>query len=264
MSSGVSPNFGFLADYDPRLVVTAARAERALSFGDAVGALVHVRTFGEFLAKGAVTELGGRLEERQDQMERLRLIKHSVSDERVMGMFHALRKTGNDATHEAQGNQHHALQHLKIARELAVWFYRTVRHSPRFNPGPFVPPQDIEAETEEIRQQLQQLEQEVEAREEERDEAQAAIEQERLKRLGAEEAAQKAKEESDIYAALAAEQEAQRLQDAEKLRAAEARIAVLMAQAEAAEAERQTVALTFTPAQHSQVVQAANKAAAQV
>src|SRR5690606_12178355 len=146
---------------------TAARAERALSFGDSVGALIHIRTFGEFLAKGAVTEFGGRLEERQDQVDRLRIIHRSIADERVMAMFHSIRKTGNDATHDARGTQNHALQQLKIARELAVWFYRTVRHSPNFNPGPFVPPQDIEAETDEIRQQLHDLEHEVEAREEE-------------------------------------------------------------------------------------------------
>ena len=176
MSHTPSHNFSFLVDYDSRLVMTAARAERALSFGDSVGALVHIRTFGEFLAKGAVTEFGGRLEERQDQVERLRIIHRYIADERVMSMFHSIRKTGNDATHDARGTQNHALQHLKIARELAVWFYRAVRHSPRFNPGPFVPPKDIKAETDEIRQQLQDLEQEVEAREEERDEAQAAIE----------------------------------------------------------------------------------------
>jgi len=259
-----SPNFGFLADYDSRLVVTAARAERALSFGDSVGALVHIRTFGEFLAKGAVTEFGGHLEGRQDQVERLRIIHRYVADERVMGMFHALRKTGNLATHDALGNQSHALQHLKIARELSVWFYRTIRHSPGFNPGPFVPPQDIEAETDEIRQQLKELEAEVEAREEERDEAQDAIERERRKRLGAEEAAQHAKEEVEIYAALAAEQEALRLQDAAKLKDAQARIAALEAKAQAGEVERQAVVQTFTPSQHSEVVKAATKAAAQI
>ena len=145
-----------------------------------------------------------------------------------------------------------------------MWFYRTVRHSPRFHPGPFVPPQDIHAETDDIKQQLQALEEEVEAREEERDEAQSAIEQERLRRLGAEEAAQKAQEEAELYAALAAEQEAQRLEDVERLRAAQERIAALEAKAQAAELERQAVAQTFSAAQQSKVVQAATKAAAQI
>src|SRR6478735_826702 len=147
MSQG-SDNFHFLAEYDARLVVTAERAERALSFGDPVGSLVHVRTFAEFLAKGAVTEFGGYLEERQDQVARLQQLKRFGVDDRVLQLFHTVRRTGNDAVHDSRGSQSHALQLLKLARELAVWFYRTVRRSPGFNPGPFVPPKDIASETE--------------------------------------------------------------------------------------------------------------------
>jgi len=260
MSQG-SDNFHFLAEYDARLVVTAERAERALSFGDPVGSLVHVRTFAEFLAKGAVTEFGGYLEERQDQAARLQQLKRFGVDDRVLQLFHTVRRTGNDAVHDSRGSQSHALQLLKLARELAVWFYRTVRRSPGFNPGPFIPPKDISFETEELRQQLKDLEAEAEAREVERDEAQGAVEAERQARLGAEEAARKVAEEREIYAALAAEQEAERLADAQKLKAAHARLAELEARAEQAEKERQAVAQTVSAAAQVETAQAAEQAA---
>jgi type I restriction enzyme, R subunit len=259
-----SPNFSFLAEYDPRLVVTASRAERALSFGDPVGALTHLRTFAELLARGALTELGAYVEPRQEQAERLRVLKSRSVDEQVLAMFHSVRKTGNDAVHDGVGTQGHAVQHLKIARELAVWFYRTVRRAPGFKPGPFVPPANLEGETEELRRQVQDLQTEAEAREEERDEAQAAVERERLARLGAEEAAKKAAEEREIYEALAAEQEAERLKDSGALKAAQARLAEVESRAEQEESERQATARTFSPAQQTEHVQAANRAAANI
>jgi type I restriction enzyme, R subunit len=264
MVPGSSPNFSFLAEYDSRLVVAATRAERALSFGDPVASLVHLRAFAEFLAKGAITEFGGYLEGKQDQVDRLRTLKSKGVDDQVLAMFHSVRKTGNDAVHDGVGTQGHAIQHLKIARELAVWFYRTVRRAPGFKPGPFVPPQDLEAETEELRQQVQDLQTEAEAREEERDEAQAAVDKERLARLGAEEAARKAAEEREIYEALAAEQEAERLKDASALKAAHARLAEVQERAEQEERERQATAQTFSPAQQTEKVQAANHAAANI
>lgn len=115
-----SPNFSFLTEYDPRLVVTAARAERALSYGDPVAALVHLRSFTEFLAKGALTELGGRLEPQQDQTSRLRELRSRNVDEQVLAMFHSIRRTGNEAAHDGIGTQGHALQRLKIAAEVAA------------------------------------------------------------------------------------------------------------------------------------------------
>ncbi len=259
-----SPNFGFLADYDSRLVVSATHAERALSFGDAVGALAHLRTFGEFLTKGALTELGGRLEERQDQAERLRQLRYRNVDPRVLDLLHALRRVGNDAAHEGVGSLVQALQHLKIARELAVWFYRTVRHSPGFKPGPFVPPPSIEAQTEELRRQVQELEAEASAREEERDEAQAAVEAERVRRLGAEEAQKQAEADREIYSALAAEQEALRQRDAAALKAAEGRLSELALRAEQEAHEREVAATTVTAAERADTLAAAAKAASAI
>lgn len=259
-----STNFSFLAEYDARLVMMASRAERALSFGDPVGALVHLRAFAEHLAKSALLELGSSRDAGPNQVDRLRALRSRGVHEQVLALFHGIRVTGNEAAHDGQGTMGHALQHLKIARELGVWFYRTVRRVPGFKPGPFVPPPDITTENEELRRQLQDLEAEAEAREEERDEAQEAVEQERLARLGAEEAAKKAAEEREIFEALAEEQEAQRRKDAAALRAAQARLAELEARAAQMEKEREAVALTFSPSAQGETVEAANQAATKI
>jgi type I restriction enzyme R subunit len=260
MSEG-SANFRFLAEYDARLVIAATRAERALAFGDPEACLVHVRKFSEFLTKGAVTEFGGSLGHEESQADRLRELKRLGIDDRVLQMLHAIRKSGNDAAHELAASEGHALQHLKFAHQLGIWFYRTVRHSPGFTPGPYVPPASLLGELEDLRRDNKDLDAEALAREEERDRAQSALEAEREARLGAEEALRKLAEEREIYAALAEEQQAERLKDGAMLLAAQARLAEVEAQAVQAERERQAVAQTVSAAAQAASVKAAGQAA---
>lgn len=52
-----SSNFAYLSYHDPRLVEVATRAERALGI-DPVGALQHLRLFGELLARHVAARFG--------------------------------------------------------------------------------------------------------------------------------------------------------------------------------------------------------------
>lgn len=259
-----SPNFAFLAKYDARLVAAPTSAERSMSIEDAVGALVHLRRFGEHLAQHAAAELGVYAAGDSDQMERLRSLKRRGVDEQTLEIFHTIRRVGNAAVHEGQGSLSTAFHHLKLCRNLAVWFHRTVNRSPGFKPGPFVPPARLVGDTDELRKEIQDLTAEAEAREEERDEAQSAAQAELEKRLGAEAAAKQAREEAEFFEAYVAEQEALQASNQAELEAARAKLTALEDEAQQAVVQRQAEAEKSAPAEIEKVIQRSNKAAAKI
>lgn len=256
-----SPNFFFLASHDVRLVEAGLSAERALGMGDVVGSLVHLRRLGELLARNATAALGLSDGRDVDQAQRIQLLARRGVDGEVIELFHLLRKRGNAAAHDGAGTQNEAFQCLKVGRQLALWFHRTVSRSPTFNPGPFVPPESLVADTEELRKEIAALVEEAEAREAERDEAQQVAEDEARRRLGAEEAARRAREEREFFEAYAAEQEAERVRNEAALAEAQRRIAELEAAQEAALRATQVAAQASPPAATEDVLRSAHKAA---
>src|SRR5690606_2417334 len=117
---------------------------------------------------------------------------------------------GNHAIHDGVGDESSALDHLKLAWQLAIWFQRTFGNSRKFDPGPFVPPRDVRAESERVRRELAAMQEAAEAARAQREAAlkEAAEHAERLQ--DAEAAARKAAEERELYEALAEEAEAKR------------------------------------------------------
>lgn len=266
MAYQASRNFSFLAEYDARLVAASTSAERALSIEDAVGALVHLRRFGEHLAEIVTAAFGAYASSTTEQHERLRQLRRHRVDERVLDMFHSLRKNGNRAVHEGIGSQSVAFHSLKIARELGIWFHRTVGRNRDFRAGPFVPPEKFGGDTDELRKEIEHLISEAEAREEERDEAQAAIEQEVKLRLGVEASVLKALEEKEFFEAYAEEQEALRVKNEAQLETARNRIAQLEAKAESIKLvqERQAQAAAASVKEIKEQEQRARRAAAKI
>ncbi len=57
----------------------------------------------------------------------------------IRQLFHSVRRSGNEATHEFRSEHKPALENLKVARQLAIWFYRTFG-DPGYAAAPFVPP----------------------------------------------------------------------------------------------------------------------------
>ena len=120
---GESPNFEFLRDHDPLLVRYTAQAETYV-FSDPNTALIKLRQFAELLAK----QVGARIGSYSPDEEFLSLIRR-LEDRRILtrevaNLFHAVRKAGNDAVHNHAGTRREALQQLKFARQLGVWFHR--------------------------------------------------------------------------------------------------------------------------------------------
>ena len=144
----ISPNFGFLAKRYPELERIAARSERYFS-DDPILSLITLRQFGEGLAQLVAARSGlynNPNESQRDLLQRLRVDGRYPSN--VLNLFNQLRKHGNAATHHHTGDREKALECLKMARQLAIWFYRTFDNH-NFKAGPFQPPRPpIDATTE--------------------------------------------------------------------------------------------------------------------
>ena len=156
----MSTNFVHLQIYDPQLVRLGALAERYFP-DDPNTALIKLRQLGERLAQQLASRFGmfTSLEESQLALVR-RLQSDGLIDGEVAGLFHHLRKRGNDATHALDGDHATALGALKVAWQLGVWFHRTVT-DPGFRSGPFRPPQAPPDESEALRAELARLQDEL-------------------------------------------------------------------------------------------------------
>jgi type I restriction enzyme R subunit len=133
-------NFLFLKQHDMQLVRLGALAERYFH-DDANTCLIKLRQFGELLAQliAAKTGLFQTGDESQAYLLR-RLRFERLLPSEVADLFHEIRMLGNRATHGAGGTPGEALNALKYARQVGIWFHRTYGKEPKFVAGPFQPP----------------------------------------------------------------------------------------------------------------------------
>src|SRR5688500_16508253 len=119
-----SPNFGFLASKAPMLHDLAHQAER-YCLSDAPTTLIKLRTFAEKLCERLGSHFGADFLGGRDLVDMIReLNRLNVLEFRQKDMFHALRIAGNEAAHENKGDPSLAIQNLKYARALAVWYHK--------------------------------------------------------------------------------------------------------------------------------------------
>jgi type I restriction enzyme R subunit len=139
-----SPNFGFLLEYEPLLVMDGAAAESYL-YSDPDAAMAKARRFVETLAKLLVkrtqTHVSGT-----SQDSRIRALTDAgVLVPKVRQAFDHVRISGNRAVHSHWGDVRAALSCVRTCFELGVWFHRAVTSDPA--PQGFVPPPDPAAQT---------------------------------------------------------------------------------------------------------------------
>ena len=80
-------------------------------------------------------------------------------DSRIRQLFHTLRVEGNNATHRFQTRHQEAMDGLKVARELAVWYHRSFGQDAQFKAGAFIAPEQImNEEARRFEQQAKQYE----------------------------------------------------------------------------------------------------------
>ncbi len=200
-----SLNFEFLIIHDPKLRQLGGSAEANFA-DDPNTTLIKMRQFGELLASHVAVKakMGSVVGDTQIDLLNA-LLRQGVVDKKVVDAFHLLRKKGNTATHEFTGSRTDALRALQFGFALGVWFHR--RWGDRAFAAPqFVPPRargEIEVE---LQSELAELQQKYMDALSDAERALAQANEEARLRLTAEEQTAKAKEEQEVWEALAAEQ----------------------------------------------------------
>ena len=210
LTTAASPNFSYLAYHDARLVALGTQAEQHFA-NDPTVTLFKLRQFGEVLAQRAAAKVGLFVDPHEGQQRLIdRLADGGAIGATQRTLFHDLRRVGNAAVHDDKGDHREALHQLRMARELGVWFQRSFGNNKKFDPGPFIPPQEPQRAEAPLHDELQRLRDEVDGRKKELEAAQSAIEQVRQaaeaelsQRLSAEQRAAKAREDAAIWETLA-------------------------------------------------------------
>ncbi|CAN0584825.1 unnamed protein product, partial [Ectocarpus sp. 12 AP-2014] len=153
-----SHNFGFLAEHNLLFVELGSSAERAFS-SDPNTTLIKLRQLGEALAQHLAALSGLEFDEQTSQSDLLyRLNRELRLEPQIKELFHTLRIEGNRATHQFRTRHKEAMDGLKLARELAIWFHRSFGKSGTdFKPGAFVPPTDPSADLRQLHSEIEKL-----------------------------------------------------------------------------------------------------------
>lgn len=149
-------NFAFLEQHDAQLVRLGMLAERYFP-DDPNTCLLKLRQYGEVLAQLVASHVGEYASVEEAQFDLLRRLQGQGLIPREIGqLFNEVRRAGNAASHELNGDHRTALAMLKVSWQLGLWFHRTFAE-PAYRSGPFIPPVAPIDESEELRGELDRL-----------------------------------------------------------------------------------------------------------
>ncbi len=151
-------NFEFLKEHDPVFFQLAFAAEQSFS-ADPNTTLIKLRQLGEAFAQDMAARCGIEFEEKTSQADLLFKLNREIRlDPNIRDLFHTLRIEGNRATHQFRTKHKEALDGLRLARTLAIWFHQAFgRLGAAFKPGPFVAPADPSQSLRDLTTQIEQL-----------------------------------------------------------------------------------------------------------
>lgn len=153
-----SSNFAFLQEHDPLLWQLAHTAEQIFA-ADPNTTLIKLRQLGEALAQDLASRAGIEFDTTTTQSDLLYKLSREIQlDQNIRSLFHTLRVEGNKATHEFRTQHREAMDGLKVARALAIWYHQSFgKNAHTFKPGPFVTPADPSAPLRDLQSQIEQL-----------------------------------------------------------------------------------------------------------
>lgn len=153
-----SSNFAFLKEHDPVFLQLANTAEQVFA-SDPNTTLIKLRQLGEALAQDLASRAGIELEATISQSDLLYKLSREIQlDQSIRSLFHTLRIEGNKATHQFRTQHREALDGLKVARELCIWYHRAFGKSgSTFKAGAFLTPSDPSVPLRELQRQIEQL-----------------------------------------------------------------------------------------------------------
>ncbi len=199
MGKRVSQNFGFLEQHDPSIARLASLAEYFFT-EDPNTCLLKLRQFAEALARLVAATAGVWTTDEESQAELLSRLKRSdILSRQSADLFRAIRIAGNRAAHEHTGTHNQALQHLKLARQLAIWFHRSYGRVHDFKAGAFVPPQPPDRPDKKLAKQYAALQAEYDKTKTDAERAHALANEEAKRRMSAEERTKLAEEDRAFW-----------------------------------------------------------------
>ena len=153
-----SSNFSFLQQHEPIFLQLASTAEKAFA-SDPNTTLIKLRQLGEALAQELASRAGIEFDVTTTQSDLLYKLSREIQlDQDIRNLFHTLRIEGNKANHEFRTQHREAIDGLKIARALAIWYHQSFgKNTETFKPGPFVTPSDPSAPLRDLQSQIEQL-----------------------------------------------------------------------------------------------------------
>jgi type I restriction enzyme R subunit len=151
-------NFEFLKEHDSVFFQLTNNAERIFAI-DPNACLMKLRQFGEALAQDLATQVGLMRTERETQLDLLNKLRSRLDlDRTVQDLFHLLRTSGNHANHEFVTSYKDAMDGIKVARELAIWYHRSFgKKGDAFKPGAFILPEDPSANLRQLQTEISKL-----------------------------------------------------------------------------------------------------------
>ncbi|RBK95327.1 type I restriction-modification system endonuclease, partial [Xanthomonas oryzae pv. oryzae] len=173
----VDSNFSFLQEHDPVFFKLASMAEQVFA-SDPNTTLIKLRQFAEALAQDLAGRAGILHDQRTTQADLIyQLARELRLDRRIQELFHVLRVEGNKATHGFTTQHREAMDGLKVARDLAVWYHRAFgRNTADFKAGAFVPPKDPAAPLRDVQAEVHRLKAELDTARQQHDQSQALAE----------------------------------------------------------------------------------------
>ncbi|MEY4209680.1 MAG: hypothetical protein RLZ92_58, partial [Pseudomonadota bacterium] len=223
-------NFEFLKEHDALFFQLASSAERAFA-SDPNTTLIKLRQLGEALAQDLAARCGIEFDDKTSQADLLFKLNREIRfDPNVVELFHTLRIEGNRATHQFKTQHKEALDGLRIARALAIWFHQAFgKQASNFKQGPFIAPSDPSQELRELTIQIEQLKAKLQDANQQVETNQQLIELTALEKQQYAALAEQMDAEARIFEQMAQEQE-QRLQ--QQRQAFEARLQTMQTELE--------------------------------
>ena len=203
MTQHTATNFGHLLGHDPQLVRLGMLAERYFA-DDPNTSLIKLRQFGELLAQLIAAKVGIYTSREEAQYDLLRRLQdNQILPREIAQLFGEVRRQGNAASHEIEGDHRTALSALRVSWQLGVWFHRTFADK-AFKSGAFAPPAPPAKKSDETAE----LRKELTALRAAHDEAASKLNEAASKLTMTEAELQQAKQEQALWEQMATEAEA--------------------------------------------------------
>ncbi len=152
----LATNFGHLQEHSEQLLRLGMLAEKYFT-EDPNTCLLKLRQLAELLAQMVAAQVGLFASAEESQRDLLRRLQdQGILPREIAQLFDAIRRSGNSANHAFTDDHRTALDNLKIAWQLSLWFHRTFKNS-GFKSGAFIPPVAPVAESAELRSELTRL-----------------------------------------------------------------------------------------------------------